>query len=131
MLRFRSQGVVELILAPSAYQRYIRHYNPQFNGASERHATIALLESVTYPYMFEIGHKRGKAARPKLDGGVTREPQNTFTTPVAARYVGVSAATLRFWRANDEGPRWFHAGERLVRYRRADLDEWIESRLSR
>jgi excisionase family DNA binding protein len=75
--------------------------------------------------------KRGRTARRELDGSITREPQNTFTTPAAARYLGVSAATLRFWRANGEGPRFFHAGERLVRYRRIDLNKWIESRLSK
>jgi len=29
-----------------------------------------------------------------------------------------------------QGPRHFKAGEKLVRYRRADLDAWIEARLS-
>jgi excisionase family DNA binding protein len=74
---------------------------------------------------------RGRTAQRELDGSITREAQNTFTTPAAARYLGVSAATLRFWRANGEGPRFFHAGDRLVRYRRVDLDAWIEARLSK
>lgn len=69
-------------------------------------------------------------AQRESDGGGTREPQNTFATPGASRYLGVSAATLRFWRKNGEGPRFFRAGDRLVRYRRVDLDSWIESRLS-
>jgi predicted DNA-binding transcriptional regulator AlpA len=73
--------------------------------------------------------KRATAQR-ELDGSITRAPENTFTTPAAARYLGVSASTLRFWRANGEGPRFFHAGDRLVRYRRVDCDAWIESRLS-
>jgi predicted DNA-binding transcriptional regulator AlpA len=48
----------------------------------------------------------------------------------AARYVGVSAAVMRLWRSRGEGPRHFKAGEKLVRYRRSDLDTWIEERLS-
>jgi predicted DNA-binding transcriptional regulator AlpA len=75
--------------------------------------------------------KRSPTGQPESDGGAASEPQNTFATPAAARYLGVSAATLRFWRANDEGPRHFHAGDRLIRYRRVDLDRWIESRLSK
>jgi predicted DNA-binding transcriptional regulator AlpA len=75
--------------------------------------------------------KKGRTAQRKSDGGTVSEPQNTFATPGASRYLGVSAATLRFWRTNCEGPRFFHAGERLIRYRRRDLDEWIEARLSK
>ena len=75
--------------------------------------------------------KRGRTAQRELDGSTTREPQNTFTTPAAARYLGVSAATLRFWRANGGGPRFYHAGDRLIRYRRVDCDAWIEARLSK
>lgn len=74
--------------------------------------------------------RKGRTAK-RESGSTTREPQNIFATPGASRYLGVSAATLRFWRANGEGPKYFHAGDRLVRYRRVDLDTWIEERLSR
>jgi predicted DNA-binding transcriptional regulator AlpA len=37
---------------------------------------------------------------------------------------------LRLWRAEGAGPRFFRAGEKLIRYRRSDLDKWIEHRLS-
>jgi excisionase family DNA binding protein len=58
------------------------------------------------------------------------EQQNTFTPRQAAQYIGVSDAALRLWRSEGKGPRFFRAGEKLVRYRRADLDNWIEARLS-
>ncbi len=52
-------------------------------------------------------------------------------TPVqAARYLGVSKDVLRLWRPQGKGPRHFKAGEKLIRYRRIDLDAWIEARLS-
>jgi predicted DNA-binding transcriptional regulator AlpA len=52
-------------------------------------------------------------------------------TPIqTAKYLGISAAVLRLWRAERKGPRYFKAGEKLIRYRRADLDAWIEARLS-
>ena len=54
---------------------------------------------------------------------------NAFDPKHAARYVGVTQATLRFWRSRGEGPRYFRAGK-LIRYRRVDLDSWIEERLS-
>ena len=58
------------------------------------------------------------------------EQQNALTEREAARYVGVSPAALRLWRSEGRGPRFFRAGEKLIRYRRVDLDFWIEARLS-
>ena len=58
------------------------------------------------------------------------EMQNTLNEREAGRYLGISAAVLRLWRSERKGPRHFKAGEKLVRYRRADLDSWIEARLS-
>jgi excisionase family DNA binding protein len=58
------------------------------------------------------------------------DQQNTLTPKQAAKYVGISEGALRLWRAEGTGPRHFRAGEKLVRYRRADLDAWIEARLS-
>jgi excisionase family DNA binding protein len=56
--------------------------------------------------------------------------QNTLTPVQAAKYMGISEAVLRLWRSQGKGPRHFKAGEKLIRYRRADLDAWIEARLS-
>lgn len=58
------------------------------------------------------------------------ELDNVLTEAKAARYLGISGAALRLWRSHGEGPRHFKAGEKLVRYRRVDLDAWIEARLS-
>jgi predicted DNA-binding transcriptional regulator AlpA len=43
----------------------------------------------------------------------------------AARYVGMSAASLYCYRSRKVGPRSLKVGGRVL-YRRADLDEWIE-----
>jgi excisionase family DNA binding protein len=45
----------------------------------------------------------------------------------AARYLKVSKSGLRKWRALGEGPKFYRCG-RLIRYRRSDLDAWLESR---
>jgi predicted DNA-binding transcriptional regulator AlpA len=58
------------------------------------------------------------------------ELQQTLTPIQSAKYLGISEAVLRLWRSEGKGPRHFKAGEKLVRYRRADLDLWIEARLS-
>jgi hypothetical protein len=59
------------------------------------------------------------------------ELQNALTEREAARYVGVSPAVFRLWRADGTGNTYFRAGSKLIRYRRRDLDGWIEARLSR
>lgn len=61
---------------------------------------------------------------------MVNDQQTTLTPKQAAKYMGISDAALRLWRAEGKGPRYFKAGEKLVRYRRADLDQWIEARLS-
>lgn len=60
---------------------------------------------------------------------MTIENQDPFNERQAAKYLGPSEATLRLWRSQDKGPRYYRAGK-LIRYRRADLDAWIEARLS-
>lgn len=42
-----------------------------------------------------------------------------------AEYLGIPVATLYQWRYRREGPPGFRIG-RHVRYRRKDLDDWIE-----
>ena len=58
------------------------------------------------------------------------EQESTLTPLKAAKYMGISEASLRLWRSEGKVPRYFRAGDKLIRYRRADLDEWIEARLS-
>lgn len=58
------------------------------------------------------------------------EQPNTLTPKKAASYLGISEAALRLWRSEGKGPRFFRAGDKLIRYRRLDLDSWIEARLS-
>lgn len=55
--------------------------------------------------------------------------ENALNERQAAKYLGVSAGTLRLWRAENRSPRYFRAGK-LIRFRVRDLNEWIEQRLS-
>jgi excisionase family DNA binding protein len=48
----------------------------------------------------------------------------------AADYLGLKAATLNKWRCHGAGPPFIKVG-RLVRYRRADLDDFLKGRLRR
>ena len=49
-------------------------------------------------------------------------------TPEAANYLGLQSSTLEAWRCRGGGPAFVKLG-RLVRYRHADLDAFIEDRV--
>ena len=51
-------------------------------------------------------------------------------TPEAAEYLGLSVPTLARFRTLGGGPKYAKLGS-SVRYRKADLDAWLESRLVR
>jgi len=52
-----------------------------------------------------------------------------FDTEKAAEYVGLKPSTLEKRRVQGLEPRFVRLG-RLVKYRRVDLDRWVESGLS-
>lgn len=52
-----------------------------------------------------------------------------LTEKEAAKILGFSIRTLQKWRGNGGGPRFVHVSARAIRYRRADLEQWIEGRI--
>ena len=44
----------------------------------------------------------------------------------AAQYLGVSVSTLKTWRAKKIGPKWTMRGARLIAYRPADLERFLD-----
>lgn len=51
-----------------------------------------------------------------------------FDSREAAKYLGLKKCTLEAWRTRGGGPKFVKLG-RIVRYRKFDLDNWIESRV--
>lgn len=51
-----------------------------------------------------------------------------LNTVEAASYLGLAQGTLEHFRVRGDGPKFMKFG-RSVRYRQADLDDWMESRL--
>lgn len=48
-----------------------------------------------------------------------------LTVDEVATYLGVPVGTLYRWRTHNGGPRGIRVG-RYVRYRRADVDAWLD-----
>ena len=53
-------------------------------------------------------------------------PADLLTETEAADLLRVAVQTLRNWRWRGQGPRALKIGLRMVRYRRADLEAFIE-----
>lgn len=53
-----------------------------------------------------------------------------MTTAEAAEYVRLGKPTLERFRVTGEGPQYCKLGG-AIRYRKSDLDAWLESRLTR
>lgn len=52
-------------------------------------------------------------------------PESGLMPPkIAAKYLGVSVRCLEDWRYKGYGPAFIHLG-RHVRYRRSDVDDWL------
>lgn len=51
-----------------------------------------------------------------------------LTTAEAAAFLGMSVRTLEGWRTKILGPVYLHVGGR-VRYRVADLEAWLDTRI--
>lgn len=51
-----------------------------------------------------------------------------LTVKDLADYLGVPVATIYAWRYRGEGPPGFRVG-RHIRFRRADIEQWIERQL--
>lgn len=55
---------------------------------------------------------------------VTEAASDYMLTNEVAKERRIPVETLRYWRANDEGPRSFKIGRRVV-YRRSEIDAWF------
>ncbi len=55
--------------------------------------------------------------------------RHMLKTPQAATLLGLSARTLEDLRLKGTGPRFVRMSARCIRYRPADVSDWVESRV--
>ena len=60
---------------------------------------------------------------------VIKKTSGLFTEAEAAQVLGVAPGTLSVWRTTKRYPLPYIKVGRLVRYRRSDLDSFLESRM--
>lgn len=54
------------------------------------------------------------------------EAQQLLTNDEAAAYLRAAPATVNYWRATGQGPRYSKLGRRIV-YTRSDLDAFVQA----
>ena len=74
---------------------------------------------------FDIVNGRRQLARGTMEQFV----DSLFNQRAAAQFLGISVRTLERYRVSGTGPRFCRLGHRLVRYREADLEEWVRQSL--
>ncbi len=62
---------------------------------------------------------------PQLSGGLSQK--DNLTPTEAGEAIGIKTSTLAVWRSQGIGPAYSKCG-RLIRYRRQDLEGFLESR---
>lgn len=72
------------------------------------------------------GVKQTSIARTKRARSSIVERPVVLSAREAAQYLGVSVSTLKSWRAKNIGPRSIKRGARLVAYRPADLERFLD-----
>lgn len=61
-----------------------------------------------------------------MSATVNAMPDEDLLTPrEVADLLGVSVKTVETWRKQNAGPPWFQMSERVIRYRRGDVTEWL------
>jgi predicted DNA-binding transcriptional regulator AlpA len=69
-----------------------------------------------------MGKERGKKSEAWI-----MDLNSTFNEHIAAKFMGLAVQTLRNWRNLGKGPSYIKLG-RCIRYRLADLEEYIQNR---
>ncbi len=65
-------------------------------------------------------------------GAMPPAPQaapDVMTTDEVARYLGINKKTLDRLRGRGDGPRYLRLTSKIIRYRRADVEEFLETRV--
>ena len=56
-------------------------------------------------------------------------PESLFTEPQAARFLNFTPRCLQAWRQRGGGPKFIRISSRAIRYRKSDLDDWIDEKI--
>lgn len=76
-------------------------------------------------------HRPADRAAPLPTGFTSTAPDQLYDERQAARLLRVSRRTMQGWRLKGGGPLFVRLGARCIRYRRADLQDFLAERTAR
>jgi predicted DNA-binding transcriptional regulator AlpA len=62
-----------------------------------------------------------------LEAPSQTDPGQLLTPRQVVALLAVDLRTLQYWRSCNKGPAFLRLGAKMVRYRRADIDEFLRS----
>lgn len=65
------------------------------------------------------------------DTGAPTDGLRLMTEVETADYLGLTTRTLQAWRVKGGGPPFLRVSPRVIRYRRVEIDAWLEARRAR
>ncbi len=93
-------------------------------GPEEAHQSTAAQEEAANP---ATAHPSHSVRTSGLESG--DDPEQLLRQEQAALMLGLTPRCLENWRHRGGGPSYVRVSARCIRYRRSDLDEWVEARL--
>ena len=60
-----------------------------------------------------------------------QRPEPLLTTKEVAEFMGLSAYTLSRYRMDGIGPNYIQVGPKMIRYKRADVEEWVNKMMAK
>lgn len=66
---------------------------------------------------------------PQPANGTTRADDTLLSPKRVAALLGVSPRALEAWRLRGEGPSFIRISSRCIRYRRSDVEAWLDQRV--
>jgi excisionase family DNA binding protein len=91
-------------------------------------AVQCLIEERFYRWLRPADHRRIRMGRKMIMG--KKSIERLMTLPELSEMLGVPIETLYGWRHRGDGPVGYRIG-RHVRYRRAAVEEWLETQADR
>lgn len=62
-----------------------------------------------------------------MSDGIESNPQRLLTPKQTAEYLSVGISTLANWRLAGKGPKFYKLGTHMIRYKKQDLDDFVQS----
>lgn len=63
----------------------------------------------------------------KPKGHIMTKQEPLLTTKEVAEFIGVAPFTVAKYRMKGIGPKYIQLGQKVIRYRKSDVEEWIET----